>query len=271
MKRIKSKTTNGQLVWILTPDVLLARITKRKSPLSFLDVFYAFASQLVKSKDKKEWVEGVKCTMIDLNNRVTGMNYIVNKIKKQESRLLCMKDDQKNISDYKPYQIFLVFTEAYLNCLHSIRDLIKNIDSHLDQQYNEDIMQENWFKLNMDLRTLCHHIETPLMSVERGVIIFRFERSEKIQKIRFLSDSMKDEHGFITVQLTCADLGVDMERFLNQWAKQHLSHINAEETIGQIKTVKKDGIHKIRKITLGELMSISEFSATVTGKKDSIC
>lgn len=150
--------------------------------------------------------------------------------------------------------------------MHSIRDLIKNIDSHLGQKYNEDIMQEDWFKLNMDLRTLCHHIETPLMSVERGVIIFRFERSEKIQTIRFLSDSMKDENGIITVQLTCADLGVDMERFLNQWAKQHLNHINAEETIDQIKTVKKDGTLKTRKITLGQLMSIADSSATMKRK-----
>ena len=263
MKRIKSKATNGQLLWILIPDVRLASITKRKPPTSFLDVFYAFAPILVKSKVQKEWAEGVKCTMIDLNNKVTGMNFIVKEIKKQESRLLGSKNDQKNISDYKPYQIFLVFTEAYLNCLHSIRDLIKNIDSHLGQKYNEAIMKEDWFKLNMDLRTLCHHIETPLMSMERDIIIFRFERSEKIKTIRFLSNSMKDEHGIITVQLTCADLGVDMERFLNQWAKQHLNHINSGETIEQIRTVKKDGILKIRKITLGELMSVANSLATI--------
>ena len=177
--------------------------------------------------------------------------------------MLGSKNDQKNISDYKPYQIFLVFTEAYLNCLHSIRDLIKNIDGHLGQKYNEDIMKEDWFKLNMDLRTLCHHIETPLMRMERDIIIFRFERSEKIKTIRFLSNSMKDEHGIITVQLTCADLGVDMERFLNQWAKQHLNHINSGETIEQIRTVKKDGILKIRKITLGELMSVANSLATI--------
>ncbi len=183
MKRIKSKTTNGQLLWILTPDVHLASITKRKSPISFLDVFYAFAPQLVKSKDKKKWVEGIKCTMIDLNNRVAGMNYIVKEIKKQESKLLCLRNDQKNISDYKPYQIFLVFIETYLNCLHSIRDLIKNIDGHLGQKYHEGLIQEDWFKLNMDLRTLCHHIETPLITVEGGAIIFRFERSDKIQAL----------------------------------------------------------------------------------------
>jgi hypothetical protein len=200
--------------------------------------------------------------MIDLNNRVTGMNYIVKEIKKQESRLLCLKNDQKNISDYKPYQIFLVFTEAYLNCLHSIRDLIKNIDSHISQKYKEDIMQEDWFKLSMDIRNLCHHIETPLVSVERGVIIFRFERSEQIQKIRFLSNSMKDEHGFITVQLISVDLGVYMTSFLNQWAKKHLNHIDSEGTIDQIKTVKKDGTFKTRKITFAELMSIANSAAT---------
>jgi len=239
---------------MLTPDVCLASITKRKTPISFLDVFYAFAPQFVKSKEKKEWVVGVKCTMIDLNNRVTGMNYIVKEIKKRESKLLCLKNDQKNISDYKPYQIFLVFIETYLNCLHSIRDLIKNIDGHLGQKYYEGLLQEDWFKLNMDLRTLCHHIETPLITVERGVIIFRFERSEKIQAIRFLSDSMKDEHGIIPFKLACSDLGLDMEIFLNQWAKRHLDNINRNEAINQIKTVKKDGTHKIREITFGELM-----------------
>lgn len=93
MKRVKSKTTNGRLLWILTPDVRLASITKRKPPISFLDVFYAFAPILVKSKKQKEWAEGVKCTMIDLNNKVTGMNFIVKEIKKQESSLLGLKND----------------------------------------------------------------------------------------------------------------------------------------------------------------------------------
>ena len=261
MKKIKSKTANGQLVWIITPDIFLTSITKRKAPISFLDVFYAYAQMLLKSEKQKEWVEGVKCTMIDLNNRVTGMHYIVKEIKKQELRLLCLRNDQKNISDYKPYQIFLVFIEAYLNCLHSIRDLIKNIDRHLCQEYYKDILHEDWFRLSMDIRTLCHHIETPLVSVERGIIIFRFERSKKIESIRYLSDSMKDEHGFITVQLTCADLGADMERFLNLWARKYLNHINATETIEQIKTVKKDGAFKTRKITLAELMSIANSSS----------
>jgi len=260
MKRVKSKTTNGQLLWILTPDIHLASIIKRKPPISFLDIFYSFAPRLVKSKNQEEWIEGIKCTMMDLNNKVTGMNFIVKEIKRQESRLLGLKNNQKNVSDYKPYQIFLVFTEAYLNCLHSIRDLIKNIDSHLGQKHNEDIMQEDWFKLNMDLRTLCHHIETPLMSVERDVIVLRFERSKKIRKIRFLSDSMKDEHGIIPVQLTCTDLGVDMERFLNKWAKKHLNYISAEEILEQIIAMKKDGTFKTRKITLGKLMSIADSS-----------
>ena len=267
MKRIKSKTTTGQLLWILTPDANLASIIKRKSSISFLDVFYVFAPQLVKSKEKKEWVEGVKCTMIDLNNRVTGMNYIVKEIKKQESKLLYLKNDQKNISNYKPYQIFLVFIETYLNCLHSIRDLIKNIDDHLGQKYYQSLMQEDWFKLSMDMRTLCHHIETPLITVERGVIIFRFERSEKIQSIRFLSNSMKDEHGIIPIELTCSDLGVDMEIFLNQWAKHYFNNINRNKAINQIKSVKGDGTHKFRSITLDELMNIAELSIPIRQKR----
>jgi hypothetical protein len=260
MKIIKTRATNGQFEWILIPDIHLANITRRRAPISFLDVFYSFAPQLVKS-ERKKWVEGVKCTMIDLNNRVTGMNYICKEIKKHESRLLCLKKDQKNISDYKPYQIFLVFVEAYLNCLHSIRDLIKNIDDHLDQTYYKSLMQEGWFKFEMDLRTLCHHIETPIITVERNVIILRFERSEKIQTIRFISDSMKDEHGIITIELNCADLGMDMNRFLNQWAKQHLDHINTEEIRDQIITVKEDGTYKTRKITLGKLLIIADSNA----------
>lgn len=266
MKKILSRTIDGKLVWVITPDVRLASITKRKLPLSFLDVFYAFAPLLVKSKKHKEWTEGVKSTMIDLNNKVTGMSFIVKELIKHESRLLCLKNDQKNISDYRPFQIFLLFTDAYLNCLHSIRDLLKNIDSHLGQQYHKDITKEDWFKLNMDLRTLCHHIETPLITVERGVIMFRFERSEKIKKIQFLSDSMQDEHGIITIQLNCSDLGIVVLHFLNQWAKRHLEHIKPDYAIDQIKTVKKDGTFKTRKITLGELMSIAGGSATMKGK-----
>jgi len=206
--------------------------------------------------------------MIDLDNRITGMNYIVREIKKQESRLLCLKNDQKNIYDYKPYQIFLVLIGEYLNCLHGIKDLIKNIDNHLGQNYSKDIFKEDWFKLSIDLRTLCHHIETPIISVERGTIVLHFERSEKIRDIRFISDLMRDKNGFIDVQIPCHDLGVDMERFLNQWAKLYLKYINLEETINQIKNVRKDGTHKIQKIALGKLMSIVECSSTMTKKKD---
>jgi hypothetical protein len=203
----------------------------------------------------------VKCTMVDLNNRVAGMNYIVKEIRKRESKLLRLKNNKKNIYDYKPFQEFLILIETYLNCLHSIRELIKNIDAHLGQKYHKDIMREDWFRLNMDLRTLCHHIETPLITVEGGVIILRFERSDKIQNIKFLTDSMKDAHGFIPCKLTCSDLGVGMEMFLNQWAKRHLENIDKDKTIYQINRIKKDGTHKFRHTTLGELMNIAELSS----------
>lgn len=189
------------------------------------------------------------------------MNFIVQEMRRQESKLLKLNTNHKRISDYKPYQILFVLTQAYLNCLHSIRDLIKNIDSHLGQKYHKDIWKENWFKLNMDLRTLCHHIETPLIPVENGVIIFHFERSEKINDIRFFSDSMKDIHGIIKIQLTCNDLGLDIKQFLNQWARKHLVDINTSEAIDQIKSLNRDGTFKIREITLGEVMNVASSSA----------
>ena len=261
MKKVKSKTKDDQFIWVITPDIRIASFLKRKKPITFLDIFYAFAPLLMKSRKQKEWTEGVKCTMIDLNNKVTGMDFIVKEMKKQESKLLKLNTVYKNIYDYKPYQILLVFTEAYLNCLHSMHDLIKNIDKHLNEKYFADIWRTDWFKLNMDLRTLCHHIESPLITIENGLIIFHFERSEKLKTIRFLSDSMKDEHGIIKIQLTCNDLGLDMKHFLNQWAKRHLDCINTNETIDQIKTFKKDGTFKTQKIRLGELINIASSSA----------
>jgi hypothetical protein len=260
MKIIKSIAATGQLLWVLTPDANITSIRKRKVPLTHLDIFYTFAQQLVKSKEDKEWSEGVKCTMIDLNNRITGLNYIVKKIKRKESKILKLGNNKKNIYDYKPFQEFLVLVETYLNCLHSIRDLIKNIDHHLGKKYYEDIMQEDWFRLNMDLRTLCHHIETPLMTVENGIITFRFERSDRINTIRFLTDSMKDAHGFIHCRLNCSDLGIGIEKFLNKWAKRHLENIDKDKAINQIKRIKKDGTHKLQRTTLGELMIIAESS-----------
>lgn len=266
MKKVKSKTNSGRLIWVLTPDIRIARFLKRKQPISFLDIFYVFAPLLVKSKKQKEWAEGVKCTMIDLNNRVSGMDFIVKEMKKQESKLLKINGAHKNIYDYKPYQIFFVFTEAYLNCLHSICDLIKNIDKHLGKKYYADIWRNDWFKLNMDLRTLCHHIETPLIIVENGTVMFHFERSEKMNTIRFLSDSMKDNHGIIKIKLTCNDLGVDMKNFLDQWAKRHLNDININESIDQIKGFKKDGSFKIISIDLGTLIKIASSSANTRPK-----
>jgi len=191
------------------------------------------------------------------------MDFIVKEMKKQESKLLKIKSARKNILDYRQYQILLVFTEAYLNCLHSLYGLIKNIDKHLNKKYFEDIWRNDWFKLNMDLRTLCHHIESPLITVEDGLIIFHFERSEKIQTIRFLSDTMKDKHGVIKIGLTCDDLGLDMKTFLNDWSKRYLTNIDPTETIDQIRGFKKDGAFKTQKIALGNLIKIANSSANM--------
>jgi len=260
MKKILSKTVDGKSVWVITPDVRLANINKRRLPLSYLDIFYAFAPLLVKSTNKKKWEEGVKSTMIDLNNRVASLNFIVTELKKHESRLLSSRNDRKTIYDYRPFQIFFFFANAYLDCLHSIRDLLMDIDRHLGRKYHEDIIKEDWFKLYMDIRTLCHHIETPLITVEQGAIMFRFERWEKIKRIQFLSGQMQDKHGIITISLSCSDLGVIVLRSLNKWAKRYLDHINTNEAIDQVKSIKKDGTSRTGKITLNEMISLVEGS-----------
>lgn len=259
MKIIRSKMKTGQMAWIISPDIRLASVMKRKHTISFLDIFYAFAPMLVISKDKKKLEEGIKCTMIDLNNRITGMNYFVNELKKQESRLLHLNKDKKNIYNYRPYQIFLVLIGAYLHCLYGIKDLIKNIDKILGKKYWEDIFKEDWFMLSLDLRTLFQHIETPLISIEKGSIIMQFERSEKINDKHFITDLKRDINGNVSVEITCHDLGMDMERFLNKWAKQYLDALNPDVILNQIKNVKEDGTHKMQTVTLRELIRIAEF------------
>jgi len=55
MKKVKTKTQGGQFIWVITPDINLASFIKGKRSISFLDIFYAFAPLLVKSKKQKEW------------------------------------------------------------------------------------------------------------------------------------------------------------------------------------------------------------------------
>lgn len=267
-RRVRIKTRSGQALWIITPNINVESFINKKKSITFLEIFYAFAQKLVSSRRKslqeeemkKERVT-VRMTLLELDNKVVQLKFFVNEMKKKEKELLSRKDIKKKIYDYKPYQIFLALTEGYLNTLHSIKEFLKEIDKALGKRFSRKIWEEEWFRLNMDLRNLFHHIESPLVAIDQNKIIFVFERiNELLPSPRFFSDNLKDQRGRIKVAIYCDNMEIDVIKFLKNWAKKYLDLIDKKETIEPIIGFYKNGRLKSKKVALGTLIEIAENS-----------
>ncbi len=253
---------------MLTPNIKVFSFIENKRKITFLEIFHVFAQKMLKpsknvlsDEEKRQWESGVRCTMIELNNKVVQLKFFANEVRKKEKELLSRRDIKKKIYDYKPYQIFLALAEGYLNTVHSTYDYMKRIDRALGKRYSREIWKEEWFCLNMDLRNLFHHIESPLVTIDRNQIIFVFERiDELIPSPRFFSDNLKDQRGRFKVAIYCDNMEVDVIKFLNKWAKKYLSLLDKEESIEPISGFYKDGRLKSKKVTLGTLMKIASES-----------
>ncbi len=139
--------------------------------------------------------------------------------------------------------------------MHSIYDSIKEIDNLFGQNHADEIKKEQWFQIDMDLRNVFHHNQSPLLSVENEGILFTFERLPKNPK--FLRSSMKDIQGKYHFSMSCKDMENDIINFLNKWAKNYLDLIDGEETTSIIVGHHKDGRIKSKAVALKDLLTIA--------------
>lgn len=264
-KRIKGITKAGQELWMVVPNVGIHSFVLNSKKVTFLEIFYFFAQILTRTNKKKlttqeeaKLIESKKRALIELDNKVIAIKYLAKECQKQGKLLLAKKDNKKRIYDYKPYQIFLALSESYLDTLHSIYDCIAELDKSLGQKFAQDINNEQWFQIDIDLRNVFHHNQSPLLTVEKGSILFTFERLPRSPK--FLKESMKNPHGRYEFSLDCKDLGNDILDFLNKWAKKYIDLINEQEIIDTVTGHHKDGRIKSKKVTLKELKKIAHIT-----------
>ncbi|MFA5792530.1 MAG: hypothetical protein WC897_01510 [Candidatus Gracilibacteria bacterium] len=260
-KLITGKDKTGKEWWIVTPNVGVYSFATNPNKVTFLEIFYFFAQGLIKgpkdikNEDEQRIRESRQRILIQLDNRVQQLLFHANEVKKLGEKILRAKLRQK-ICGYKPYQIFLAHLTAYLNTVHSIRDEVLAIDKLLGKNYSEKIWQKEWFKIDIDIRTLLHHIESPIFSREGAQFKFRFERLQCMDKnkAKFLTDPNQTLAEFL---LDPANIEKDIIEELNVWAKKYLNLMDKNETYDPISGYYKDGRMKTKKITLKELMKIA--------------
>lgn len=260
-KRVKAKEKTGRELWLLGPNIRVYSFAKNSKKVTFLEIFYFFAQILVNTKKKltkteeEKVIEIKKRALIELDNKVSSLKFFANEIRKQGKILLRRKDNKKKIYDYSPYQTYLAMTEGYLNSLHSIWCFITDYDKLLNKTFAKDIKQEEWFKIDIDLRNIFHHNQSPLLSVENEKAIFTFERLPRDPQ--FFTHSMKNHAGYYQVYLEEKDLAEEVLNFLNKWAKKYIDLINENEKITTVTGFHKDGRIKTKKVTLKELKLIA--------------
>jgi len=264
-KRVKAITKEGQELWILVPNVRVYSFALNNAKTTFLELFYCFAPILTRAKakkltkqEKRKLIETKKRALIELDNKVVSLKYLARECQKQGKLLLTKKDSKKRIYDYKPYQIFLALCESYLDILHSIYDCITKLDKLLGQKFAKSINEEQWFKIDIDLRNVFHHNQSPLLTVGNGVLLFTFERLPKSPK--FLKESMKNKNGYYEFSLDCKDLAKDILDFLNNWAKKYIDLIDENETVNTVIGHHEDGRIKFKKVALMELKKIAHIT-----------
>ena len=264
-KRVKAKTKGNQDLWIIIPNIGIKSFALNPQKINSLEIFYSFAQALTKTKkkiltakEKDKLIETKKRALFELDNKVVALKYLANECKKQSKILLTRKDNKKRIYDYKPYQVLLALIESYLDTLHSICDSITKIDKLLGQNFASSIYKKRWFKIDKDLRNVFHHVQSPLLSIKKGKLLFTFERLPR--NPNFLNASMKNPYGYYQFVLDWKDLSNDILNFLLKWAKKYVKLINDKETIDLIIGHHQDGRIKTKKITLKELKKIAKIT-----------
>lgn len=254
-------TRTGQELWIIVPNVCVYSFALNRKKTTFLELFYFFAQILTRTKKKKltkqeeeRLIETRKRALIELDNKVIALKYLAQECQKHGKLLLTKKDSKKRIYDYKSYQVFLALCESYLDTLHSIYDCITKLDKLLGQKFAQSINQEQWFQIDIDLRNVFHHNQSPLLTIGNGVLLFTFERLPNRPK--FLNPSMKNQNGHYEFSLDCKDLAKDILDFLNNWAKKYIELIDENETLDAVVGHYKDGRIKSKKVVLKELKKI---------------
>lgn len=264
-KRVMGKEKSGKEWWLVTPSIGVYSFAANPKKVTFLEIFYFFAQVLTRPTKKKltkveeaKIMETRKRALVELDNKVVALKYLANECKKQGKLLISRKDRKKRIYDYKPYQVFLALAESYLDTLHSIYDCITELDKQLGQKFAKPINNEQWFQIDMDLRNVFHHNQSPLLSVKNGELLFTFERLPRTP--RFLQPSMKNPHGYYEFSLDPEDLSRDILDFLNKWAKKYIDLIDEKESVSAITGYHKDGRTKSKKVTLKELKKIARIT-----------
>ncbi len=248
----------GNRYWVLTPNVSMYSYIKNSKHLTYLEIFYRFGQVLVKprkgiSKDEEvKMLQSRKRLLVELNNKVVALKYLVQECRKHGQHLVARKDNTKRVYGYKSYQVFLALIESYLDAVHSTFDCICDLDKFLGQKFSQNISTKQWFQIDLDLRNVFHHNQSPLVTVERGKIIFTIEKLPR--KPRFLSHVTPNLHGRYEFSLDPKDLGDDFIASLEKWAKAYLDLIDDTESIGAISGFQKDGGIKQKKVTLKDLM-----------------
>ena len=257
-KQIKGITPQGEGWWLLCPNVILHSFATNPKKNNFLEIFYYFAQVLVKegvtNLTKKQKDEGIRRSLIELDNKVVAIRYLSRACKKQAKIVINKEKSKNSVYDYKPYQIFLILCESYLEAFHSVYDLIRKIDQLLGDNFSKNIEKKEWFRVDMDLRNVFHHNQSPTLSVDKNHIYFLFDRLPKYP--RYLKDNMRNKSGRFEFSIDCDDLGDDILSFLQKWAKHYIDKINENKTIDTITGHYKNGKLKIKKMTLKQMKNI---------------
>lgn len=258
---ITGREKGGNEWWIISPNIVVHSFATSPKKVTPLELFYYFGQTLLKNKketltkeEQKKWRESHLRVMIELDNRVQQMLYFANEANKQGGKILKLKP-RKRIHSHKPYQILVGHLTAYLNGLHALREEMIAIDRLIGKNYSEDIWKQKWFKIDIDIRTLLHHIESPMTSIDGSGFRLRFERVDLIKKAKFLKDPAQTHAEFL---LHTDDLGTDIIAALNDWAKKYLNLVNKDETIDLIAGYRKDGRAVHKTLTLKDLMKIGK-------------
>lgn len=259
-KQIRGRTPEGQEWWILCPSIVVYSFANNSHKVDYLEIFYYFCQALLRNSEisltEQEKRDVSLKSLLELNNKVVAIKYLAEECRKKADILIKRNDRKKKIYDYKPYQIFLTLCESYLDTLHSIYDLITGFDRLLKRDFSKNLAKEEWFLIDMDLRNIFHHNQSPLLSVSQNSISFTFEKLPRSPK--FLNEAMRNSSGRFEFIIDFKNLGDEVILFLKKWAKLYIDLIDDQETLETVTGYYKDGRQKTKKITLKQIKTTLE-------------